>query len=35
MPELAEGVRTLKITRHLANYYKLRLPITNVVQHRF
>ena len=31
MPELAEGVRTLKITWHLANYYKLRLPITQML----
>lgn len=31
MPELAEGVRTLNITRHLANYYKLRMPITQML----
>ena len=31
MPELAEGVRTLKITRHLAKYYKLRVPITEML----
>lgn len=29
--ELAEGVRTLKITRHLAKYYKLRVPITEML----
>jgi glycerol-3-phosphate dehydrogenase (NAD(P)+) len=29
--ELAEGVRTLQITRHLANYYKLRVPITEML----
>lgn len=28
MPELAEGVRTLRITRHLADYFKLKMPIT-------
>lgn len=31
MPELAEGVRTLKITRHLANHFKLRVPITQML----
>jgi glycerol-3-phosphate dehydrogenase (NAD(P)+) len=31
MPELAEGVRTLKITWHLANYHKLRLPIIHML----
>lgn len=31
MPELAEGVRTLKIARHLAKYYKLRTPITEML----
>lgn len=31
MPELAEGVRTLKITRHLAKHYKLRVPITEML----
>jgi len=31
MPELAEGVRTLKITRYLARYYKLRVPITEML----
>ncbi len=31
MPELAEGVRTLNITYHLAKYYKLRLPITEML----
>ena len=29
--ELAEGVRTLRITRHLARYYKLRVPITEML----
>jgi len=28
MPELAEGVRTLKIAQQLSKYYKLRVPIT-------
>lgn len=28
MPELAEGVRTLRIAKELAQYYKLRVPIT-------
>ncbi len=28
MPELAEGVRTLRISRELAKYYKLHVPIT-------
>lgn len=31
MPELAEGVRTLKIARQLAKYYKLRVPITDML----
>ena len=31
MPELAEGVRTLQITRQLADYYKLRVPITEML----
>lgn len=31
MPELAEGVRTLKIAYHLAKYYKLRVPITQML----
>lgn len=31
MPELAEGVRTLKITRQLADYYKMRVPITEML----
>lgn len=31
MPELAEGVRTLRITRHLAKYYNLRVPITEML----
>lgn len=28
MPELAEGVRTLRLARHLAKHYKLHVPIT-------
>ena len=31
MPELAEGVRTLKIARQLAKYYKLHVPITEML----
>ncbi|MCP3927894.1 MAG: NAD(P)-dependent glycerol-3-phosphate dehydrogenase [Bacteroidetes bacterium] len=31
MPELAEGVRTLKIARQLAKYYNLRVPITEML----
>lgn len=31
MPELAEGVRTLQITRQLAGYYSLRVPITEML----
>lgn len=31
MPELAEGVRTLKITTQLAKYYNLRVPITQML----
>lgn len=31
MPELAEGIRTLKITKHLADYYKIRVPITQML----
>lgn len=31
MPELAEGFRTLRMTRHLAKYYKLRVPITEML----
>lgn len=31
MPELAEGVRTLKIARQLAKYYDLRVPITGML----
>lgn len=31
MPELAEGVRTLKITRFLAKEYKLRIPIIEML----
>ena len=31
MPELAEGVRTLRITHQLAKHYKLRVPISNML----
>ncbi|MEZ5043350.1 MAG: NAD(P)H-dependent glycerol-3-phosphate dehydrogenase [Saprospiraceae bacterium] len=31
VPELAEGLRTLQITRHLAKNYKLRVPITDMI----
>ncbi len=31
MPELAEGVRTLRIAYQLAKYYKLRVPITQML----
>jgi len=31
MPELAEGVRTLKIARQLSKYYKLHVPITEML----
>lgn len=31
MPELAEGVRTLRIAYHLARHYKLRVPITSTL----
>ena len=31
MPELAEGVRTLKIMKHLSQHYKLHTPITNML----
>ncbi len=31
MPELAEGVRTIKITKHLADFYKIRVPITQML----
>jgi len=31
MPELAEGVRTLQIAVQLAKYYKLRVPITQML----
>ncbi len=31
MPEMAEGVRTLKITYHLSNHFKLRVPITRML----
>lgn len=31
MPELAEGVRTLQIANQLAKYYKLRVPITQML----
>ncbi len=39
MPETPEGVGTLRIAKQLANYYKLRIPITqmiyNIVFHDF
>lgn len=31
MPELAEGVRTLSITAQLARYYRIDLPITQIL----
>lgn len=31
MPELAEGVRTINIMQHLGKYFKLHVPITNVL----
>jgi glycerol-3-phosphate dehydrogenase (NAD(P)+) len=31
MVETAEGLRTLKIARHLARHYKLKVPITEVI----
>ena len=31
MPETAEGVRTLKITYHLSNYFKIKVPITRML----
>ncbi|MDX1940845.1 MAG: NAD(P)H-dependent glycerol-3-phosphate dehydrogenase [Saprospiraceae bacterium] len=31
MPEVPEGVGTLRIARQLANYYKLRVPITQMI----
>jgi len=31
MPELAEGVRTLKIAKHLADFYNLHVPITQML----
>ena len=31
MPELAEGVRTIKIMKHLAKHYKLHVPITEML----
>ena len=31
MPELAEGVRTIKIMAQLGTYYKLKTPITNML----
>jgi len=31
MPELAEGVRTLRITRRLAEHYRLKMPITRML----
>ena len=31
MPELAEGVRTLRIAHQLARHYKLHVPITTML----
>jgi glycerol-3-phosphate dehydrogenase (NAD(P)+) len=31
MPELAEGVRTIRIMRQLGKYYNLRVPITEML----
>ena len=31
MPEVAEGVRTLKIAKHLADHLKLHVPITQML----
>lgn len=31
MPELAEGVRTIKIMKHLAKHFKLHVPITRIL----
>ena len=31
MPELAEGVRTLQIAKHLAQEYNLKVPITEML----
>ena len=31
MPELAEGLRTIKIAKELAEYYKLHVPITQML----
>ena len=31
MPELAEGVRTIKIMKKLADHYKIRVPITQML----
>ncbi len=31
MPEVAEGVRTLKIAKHLADHWKLHVPITQML----
>ncbi len=31
MPELAEGVRTIKIAKHLADHYGLHVPITQML----
>lgn len=31
MPEIAEGVRTLKIAKHLADHLKLQVPITQML----
>lgn len=31
MPELAEGIRTLKVAKHLAEYYGFHIPITQML----
>jgi glycerol-3-phosphate dehydrogenase (NAD(P)+) len=31
MPELAEGVRTIQIAKHLADYYQLQVPINEML----
>lgn len=31
MPEIAEGYRTLKIAKHLADHLKLHVPITQML----
>jgi len=31
MPELAEGLRTIKIAKELADHYRLHVPITQML----